>query len=563
MKMRHFALVLGMSAAAWACQSDEQHGPTAVTVSANAETVTTRTSVDEARHDRMPIEVSEATIETAQGAESGKDPVWLPRLQRVCKDLAEPSDRTTRNTDGWDAWKSKVDLSVRDLHVFSPQFKTWSLAKVDDATKLSKVKHKGPYYGFGLTVELENKSDSVLDGDNIYVWATFKSKGGERVCFSDASAQRSWNPFAKKGKGAWIKEKDYSEWPLRPSERKRYTITRTSCMTALFTETDVESVKIEVYARFRPLGNDVVIAGPLATFERSGEMLRGVPVAAASATQRIFRGTKKAPIPVQALYKAGDHVLVLEDKKARWVPEAVLMGTGPNKPLKSEPLPAATPAFDKSWGQLTMKVDNWRVDGWRKFDGKLKQGHKLISADVEISVDTSSVTSTLEAAVTTAQTAVTDATAELTAKEAGVTAADAGATAVAGTEGEATAKDAVKAAKAAAKGAKAILKGAAKNLKNAQKAMGGGVSKFLKEQAKAVNCGSFKLEVGRAQLKPFKGSMGKKECKAILGGETVKGTVSFDAARWDMPFALTWQGTGKSVQSYRIASKAVGAIPKD
>ena len=84
-----------------------------------------------------------------------------------------------------------------------------------------------------------------------------------------------------------------------------------------------------------------------------------------------------------------------------------------------------------------------------------------------------------------------------------------------GTDGAADAKASVKAAWEA-KAAKKALKTAEKGQKKAGKAMGGGVSKFLKTQAKAVDCGSFKIDVCRSQVKAFKGSMGKKQCKAIL-----------------------------------------------
>jgi hypothetical protein len=226
-------------------------------------------------------------------------------------------------------------------------------------------------------------------------------------------------------------------------------------------------------------------------------------------------------------------------------------------------LPATTESFSKTYGALSLKIDNWRTSGWGQHAGKLKQGQKMILPDVEITVDTSSVQSALEAAVAAATAQVTEAQVNKAAKDAALSAAETVLAAAKGTDGEADAKASVKAAKAEAKAAKKALKTAEKGQKKAEKAMGGGVSKFLKTQAKAVDCGSFKVDVGRSQIKAFKGSMGKKQCKAILGGQPVKGTIMFALERWDMPFVLSWKSTGGGIQTHRIASASLGKILKD
>jgi len=513
---------------------------------------TPRDAVEETRTDRAPLE--------AQGA--GPEEAWVGRLRKVCEDIAAPEKRTTRHTEGWEKWKPLIDLDVKDLRFYSPQFGKWTLAKVDKPDKTGKVRARGPFFGFGLTVEVENKSDQVLQGDNIYVWVTFKSKTGERVCFADSGASRSWNPFAKKGKGAWSKEKAFSEWPLRPREVKRYTVTRTSCFTQLFVETEPTEIKAEVYMRFRPLGSDTVIAGPLQTFDRAGALLRGAPLAGSAGIQKVK--TKKGPIPARALYTAGDRVLVLGDKKSGWIPIDKLAGVTPDSPLKTEALPATTAPFEKTYGSLTVKIDNWRTSGWRKHAGKLKQGHKMLTGDVEISVDTSSITAALQAAVDSSAAVVAAAEADVAAKSAALVGAEAALQGAAGTEAEGAFKEAVKAAKGELKAAGKAVKVAQKGASAAAKALAGGVSKFLKTQAKSVNCGSFKVDVGRKNLKQAKSStLNKKTCKPLLAGETVKGTINFDLERWDLPFMVSFQGAGKVLQSHRIASGALAKILKD
>ena len=560
---RRVAVAIGLIAVVGCQGADDSAQPTGVSVTPARPFVETaeRRLIDEGRMERSPIEVAPA--ETAQGGDTGPEAPWVGRLRKVCEELEAPESRTTRHTEGWETWQDKLDVSVADMRLYSPQFRKWTLGKVDNSEKSGTVRHRGPFYGFGLTVEVENKSDQVLQGDNIYVWATFKSKTGERVCFADAEANRSWNPFARKGVGGWGKEKEFSEWPLRPMERKRYTITRTSCFTSLFIETEPTEITIDVFVRFRPLGGTAVIAGPMKSFTRPGGLLRGLPLAGASTIQRL--NTRRGPVPVQALYAAADYVLVAEDRKSRWVPIDTLAGVTPDNPPKTEALPPQTEDLTKTYGNLTLKINNWRYSSWRNFGGKLKQGHKLLTADVEISVDTTSIRSALEAAVNTANEGVAAAEAEVAAKEAGVGVANTTLESVRGTEGEAQAKADLKAAVAAFKLAGKALAAARKGQTAALRAMAGGVTSFLKVQAKQVVCSSFLIDVGRGRgLKMFKEStLNNKACKPLLAGETVRGQIAFDLQRWDLPFVLSWKGPGGALQTHRIASEALGVILRD
>ena len=542
--MRRVVIVAVLAAA---CRSAEEP-PVPVLVPEPAE-ATTRAPAEEARVEPAPAE---------QGGDV--DPAWLKHLRRVCDEVTSPEERKTRHTDGWETYKDKIAVKVSDLRIWSPVFGKWSLTKID-ADKTAGVTHRGPYYGYGLTVELENKSDQVLDADNVYVWATFKSKAGERTCFADARDSRSWNPFARKGAGDWVRETEYPEWPLRPGERKRYTVNRPVCFESLWAESEPTEVTVDVYARFNPLGKDMVIAGPLASFKRPGDLLRGVPLGGSD--QIVQRIDGKALKAVRALYMAGDQVLTLDDKKATWIPQDQLQGLTPEKPPVFEAMPKSPEAYKKGFGSLTLTIGAWKVAGWRTLAGAVKSGRKLVSANVGISVDTASVKSTLEAAVTAAQGKVAETSGDVTAKEAAATVADGALASAAGTDGEAAAKEAAAKAKADLKAAQAAQKDAAKALAAAEKAMTGGVADFLKTQAKAVDCGSFRLEVGRASLKPFKGSFGAAECKALLGGAPANGTISFELERWDMPFALTWAGTGGALQSLRTASQELGGVQKE
>jgi len=511
---------------------------------------------DHSNQDRSPIEVSKPEL---PGVDVNSD--VLGRLRSVCRDVEAPESRSKRTTEGSDKWKSKLKVVIKDFRLYSPNFKKWTLRKVDNSYKTGKVRHRGPFFGFGLTVEVTNQSSEVLGSDSVYVWATFQSKTGKRVCYAAADASRSWNPFANKGLGGWAKEKEFSEWPFRPKERKRYTITRSSCPVQMFLETDPTDVEVEVYASFRPLGAERVVTGPLTTLKRTGSLLRGVPMAGSSKIQQ--RITRKGVKAVQALYMMGDHVLIAEDKKTLWIPTDELAGNSPTKIPETEALPSTSASLTKTLGSLKLVINNWRVENWQKHAGKLKQGHKMVRADVAISIDSSSVQSQLQGAVEAAQQNVSSLRETVSVQQTTQMTQESMLAAMKGTDGEAAAKEAVKQAKKAVKTAQKALKQGGKALKKAEKNMGGGVSSFLKTQAKGVDCGSFKLDVGRKQLKPFKGSMGKKDCKQLLGGMSVKGTISFDLERWDMPFLLSWQRTGGGVDSHRVASQALGTILKD
>ena len=488
------------------------------------------------------------------------DPNWMPKLKDVCRQVGRTSVEKA-STAGWEKWKDQLDVTIQDFRIYSPDFKKWTLQRVDDPTKVAAIRHRGPFFGYGLVVEVENKSDQVLTGDDVYAWATFESKTGKHVCFGTASADRSWNPFAKKGVGAWVKEKDYSEVPLRPTERKRYTVVRSLCFTSMFVETEPTKITVEVYTRFRPLGGETVIAGPFHTLERNGGILRGL---ALTDTETSFqRKTKKGLEPVRALFTAGDHVLLAEAKKSTWVPIHTLVGPSPLQAPKVDELPDEAPLLNKAYDKLTLKVDDWRVTGWRTFKGVLKQGHKMVSARVSISVDTSAVTKALEGAVAAANTSVTTAQAGVTAKEAALGQAQTSTESAKGTDNEAKAKDALKAAKDELKVAKAALKAAEKAQKAATKAMAGGMKAFLSAQVKAVNCGSFQLDIGRKSQKTFKGSLSAKDCKALLTGAPVTRRIWFELERWDMPFMLSWKGLGGSLETHRLASRKLATVLKD
>jgi hypothetical protein len=552
----------------------KEASPVTVSDPTPSDVLSQRQPVEETRMKRGPIAKLEAQVRRpVPGAAAKGLAKWLKKVKKVC-DAVPPGEISTDPTPGWEKWKDLIVVDVKDYRIYSPQFKKWSLKKVDKSLKSGKVKRTG-WFGYGVTVEVENKSEEVLVSDQVRVKTTIKSATGERVCRQWAHQWRSWFPFAKKGQGAWIKEKQPSEWPLRPKERNRYTIVDGYCAPPMFMETEPVSVETEIYVSFTPLGGERVIAGPFKTFTRPGGLLRGVPLAGSAKIQQ--RITRKGVTPVQALYSVGDHVLVAEGKKSFWIPLDQLAGTGPDNPPATEPLPASTADYNKEVGKLTLKIDNWRVWSWRKFgklradmlgQGKkvkskpLKQGHRLLLADVNISIDSSAVQSTLEDAVKIAQERVTSQTTALSEKQTALDNANATLTAAKATPTEGDAKAAVNQAKADLKTAKGGLKQAKKALKSAEKAMGGGVKSFLKSQAKAVSCKSFVLDVGRRKIKERSGSLGKK-CKQLLGGATVKGVITFDLERWDMPFLLTWKGTGGALQTHRVASHAIGKILKD
>ena len=495
----------------------------------------------------------------APGAELAAPP-WVGKVIQLCEEVKKP-ERKERTTEGWQVWQDRIDVKVKDFRLYSPLFRNWVLAKVDDDAKTTKIKHRGPFFGYGMTVEVTNNSDQVLLGDTVYVWATFTSKTGERVCFAKASEERAWNPFANKGEGGWVREKEYSEWPLRPTERKRYNVAADDCFAAMFLETELTNVKVEAYVGFRPMGAEAVVMGPVATFDRPGALLRGLPVAEASRT--LQRVTRKGLSAVTGLLSVGSHVLVSAEKKVEWIGAGEILGLGPNNPIQTTTLPATAPAFTKTYGSLSLRISDWKVQNWIELGGKLKQGHKLLTAQVDISVDTSKVTAELEAAVNAASAALATAESTYGLKSQAADQAKEAEKAAKGTEGYAEAKAAAKAAKAEAKTAKKALKSAQKVMKSAQKALGKGVSGFLKAQAKAVDCGSFQVDVGRKALKPTKDSFGSKTCKALTAGVPVSGRLAFDLERWDMPFVLKWKGPGKAYVTHVIASQALARIPKE
>jgi|GEM_PF-6088758 hypothetical protein len=497
-------------------------------------------------------------------AAANAEPPWKTKLRDACYSMSRRRVKrpNATSTAGW--WKDKVDLQVKDLRVYSPFFRKWSLLKVDNPDKSTSVRHSGPYFGYGLTVEVTNKSQQVLENDAIYVWAEFKSRTGKRGCFAVSNDDRSWNPLVKKRRsdvrGGWIKEREYSEAPMRPGERKRYTISNNACFSSMFLETDPTDVKIEVFFRFWPVGSGLVVMGPMETYNRPAQMLRGVPLAGASRTMQLV--SRKKVTPIRAWYMAGDHFLALEDKKARWIPWVSTKGSGGLNLPKLGAWPKTTPAYEKTFGAVTLKISGWRFSSWHKMDGKLKQGHKLLSAKVDLSVDTSSVTQQLEGTVNAANTKLTEAQTDLSVKQAAADGAKAAYDAAKGTEGADAAKDKMKETKADLKLSKKNIKAAQKTAKAAQKAMGGGVTAFLKNALKAVDCGSFRVDVGRKQLRPAKGSLDKKGCKPLLGGQSVSGYLMFDLERWDLPFILSWKGMGGGLQAIPLASEALATIPR-
>jgi len=297
------------------------------------------------------------------------------------------------------------------------------------------------------------------------------------------------------------------------------------------------------------------------TIEQTGGLLRGLPIASESHAQQLKK--RKAPEAVKALFIAGDHVMIQKAKKVSWVPMGNLVGLNPQNLPKLASVPADPPALAKDYGKLKITVDGWNVMGWQKVNGLVKQGHKLVSAKVSVSIDSADVTSSLEAALAAANQTLAAAQADAGLKDGLLEAAKATYDGVRGTEAEAGAKTELNSAKQQAKMAKGVLRAAQKGVSSATRAMAGGVSSFIKSQAKNVNCGSFRLEVGRKSVKPRKGSFGSKNCRQLSGGQPVSGIVWFDLERWDMPFALTWKGPGGAIQVHNVQSDKLGSILKD
>lgn len=538
------------------CSSTESaDSRTPVEVARSADTPIERAEESPSELDRRPVEVAEVTpLETGAG-----EAEWLPRLRRVCEEVGDPKDWTKRQTDGWEPWKDKLALTVVDARLHSPAFKTWGLASVDDPAKWAPVRHAGPFFGLGLTIEVENTSTSVLQSDDIYVWATLETNAGQHTCFADAKAARSWDPFAKKGAGGWVTEKSYPEWPFRPKEKKRYVVYQPSCFSSVEMEGGPKSLKVEVYSRFRPLGGELVIAGPLAVIEQAGDTLRAAPLAEPGA--KVTLGGKK-PVEVRQWAVSGDQVLVDDGKKASWVPYSSIVGMTPGKLPTTVTAPDAAPEFNETLGTSALIIKDWQLAGWRTQGGAVALGHKVVSANVAIAIDSSAFQKTMDQAVADAQTAATTAAGQVAIKQAEVDGAKAVAASSAGTESETAAKDTLSAAEDALAEAVKAQKAADGAVAAASKALASGLAGYLKAQAAQVDCGSFLLDVGRAQLKPRKGSFGSAECKALLAGTPVAGVVSFDLERWDTPVALVWKGSA-GLKVHLVASKAIGDVPAE
>lgn len=500
-------------------------------------------------------------IEGDEESSGGEEPAWADRLRALCKEIDKPKE-VERGTAGADAWKNKLAVSVEDVRVFSPDFGRWTLHAVSASNMVQSIRRRGASYGIGMTVEVENKSDEVLTGDDVYAWATFSAEAGNRVCFAAARAERSWDPFAGKEKaGGWVQDRDPSEQPLRPGERKRYVVYAGDCLPRLFREAGPTKISIDVYLRFRTMAGEAVIVGPMASFERPGGLLRGMPVAAAA--QNVLRLTKKAPESARALYMVGDHVLIAQEKSTSWVPLHDLGGFTPDSPPALADLPATSAPYRQTFGSLTVSVGGWKVEGWRTLNGDVAKGHRRMTADVELSIDTVAVQAALTAAVDEARNQVKAAEADAAKADAAAAAAGEAAAAAKGTDGFKDAKAAAGNAKKAAGAAKKAVKSAQSSLGKAEKALKSGVSAFLKTEAKAIDCGSFRVDVGRTVLRPERGSVDAGACKALIAGESVIGQITFDLERWDVPFTFTWTGSDRVLRVHSVASAALAAIPKD
>ncbi len=510
---------------------------------------------------RAPAEpVVAESLPFGSAAGAAETSAILEALRGLCRQLDTPA-ADERATAGSEAWKTKFAVDVRDFRLYSPEFRAWTLASVDNPERTSTVRQRGPFFGFGLTVEVENRGDAVVTGDNVWVWATYTFAGGKQVCFARADAERSFDPHANKGAGAFIRERDVPEWPFRPGERKRYTVTETSCPTLLLAELQPSDVTLELYLRFVVPGGDPLVVGPLATLQRKGGLLRGLPLA--EAARAVQHTTKKGSEAMTAHYATGDRLLAAAGKTLAWLPVAEFKGFTPDKPPPLAELPAATPEFSRNYGGLAVAIRNWQVSGWRALKGAVALGHRVVEADVSLSIDAAAVQQTLQAALQAAQGRLGEAQKAATAAGQALATAETQAGAAKGSPGEAAAKDAAGAAKAALKAAEKAQKDAEKALKDAEKNLTGGVAAFLKEQAKAIDCGSFRLDVAHGQLKPMKDSFGSKECKALLAGQPAAGRLRFDLQRWDMPFALVWKGPGGEIQVYPVASGTLAKVLAD
>lgn len=479
------------------------------------------------------------------------------RMLDLCSRLPE-SHAPARESDGWEIWKDRLSVRVRDFRLYSPRFKKWTLLAVDSDVKTRTVSHSGAGHGFGLTVELTNDSGRLLLYEQAVAWATYSGSLGERVCFAESDSDRTWNPYGKKGKGEWVKQKTASEQPFRPGERKRYTLAGVGCIDGVFAEGGVSAVKVDVYLRFATSDGKPVVAGPLVSFERKGGQLTGLPVVSPSTEVKILG--RKGLEDGTALYLASDRVLVKHDKRVAWVSIGQVFGATPYTPLATAELPATTAPFSTTYGGVTLSITDITTENWNRLAGAVGQGHKLVTAKVELAIDTAVVEAELAAAVALAETQFADLEAEMGIREAGLEVARDELAAAGDAAAEKKAREGIKTAALELKQAKGLAAKAAKAVTAAKKALAGGVAKYLKVQAKAVDCSSFRLEVGRTSLKPLKGSLDSKACVALANGEPVSGVMKFELERWDTPYAVTWKLAGGKADTYPVASKALGKI---
>jgi len=495
--------------------------------------------------------------QAAAAGRSGLDRAFETRLRGLCESLAAPAAGDGRQSPGWEGWRDKLKLRVRDYRVWVPLFKDWSLLKVDSDTRYDRRGHKTGRYGFGMTVDVENASTEILHHDGVLAWVTFTTDAGPRVCLAESSSSRTWAPFRNKSKGEWIAQKGLSERPFRPGEKKRYVLHRNDCLDALVVEQGVKEIGADVYFRFATREGGFVTAGPLASMVREGTVLQGAPLAGAPVT--VARKTRKGTTSALAWYLAGDRFMVRTRKGTDWLPVDELPGVDPLALPPLARLPQAPASLDAKYGSLSLRVEEWTLTNWEDLKGAVGQGHKLLTATVTIAIDSSRIKEELEAAVTRAGDRLLEMQADIAVKESALEAARAGLDS--GDEASRkAAKAAVEAAASQLKASRQGLAAAKKNLKAVEKTSRGGVDAFLKTQVANLDCGSFALDVGRRVLKPEKGSINKKACASLSSDGKVTGKVAFELRRFDVPFALTWKGPRSEIEVYPVASHRTARI---
>jgi len=494
--------------------------------------------------------------ENAAAAGGGGGQV-VGQLKRLCDEMDGIARVPALETEGWQAWKDKLAVTVKDFRLYSPQFRQWRLQAVGSESKTSVVRHSGTFFGFGLVVELENRSDDVLLREGVIVRTTYLPGNDFRVCYAESNSSRTWDPMANKGKGGWVKEKQASEKPFRPQERKRYSVQATECIEPQFIENGIESIRVEVYFRFVTAEGKAVVAGPLKTLERPGQLLWGLAVGPASKAQK--RKRRSGLEDVQAFYLLADRVYATGAGRPGWVALDQLEGVTPEAFPAHESLPDRVAALSKVYGALTLSLTEPALQNPRDVGRAAGLGHRLLSFAVGISIDKSNVESQLETAVREARAGQAAARAVVSEKVNAVAAGKAEFAAASNKAAESVAKAKIKTAAVELKAARKAVLAANRAVKAAKKATTGGVGAFLKAQAQILDCGSFVLDVGRATLKPLKGSMDRKQCQALLRGEAVTGKLEFDLGRWDLPFVITWNAGG-AVEAFGVASKEFAVI---